>query len=67
MATEKKLTVTSLEDGTLKIETGDLSGTEHKSAEDFIKLLSTMLGGEMQKEKLPHSHTHTRTHQHKSH
>ncbi len=48
-----------LPDGTVKITTGNLEGSNHKSADDFVKELALDLGGEVEKEKRGnHGHSH---------
>jgi len=50
-----------LEDGALSINTDDFSPEVHKQADEFIKYLGELMGGEVVvKEK----HTHSKQHQH---
>lgn len=53
-----------LADGTVRTETGDLSGPNHQSADLFMKTLATLLGGSVTEEKTKHSHAHTHPHVH---
>lgn len=52
-----------LEDGLLKIDTGDMSGPLHKQADDFIAIVERACGGEVKAKRKPgHAHraqTHT--------
>ncbi len=65
MQTADTLTVTVLPDGRIRIDSDDLSGPNHTSAENLVKLLSQLAGGETTvTRKRPttiktHSHTHT--------
>ena len=47
-------------DGRVAIDTGDLSGAHHASADDFMKELQRLLGGkvEVKSKKGIHSHHH---------
>lgn len=56
-----------LEDGTIKVETGNLAGPEHMRAEQFLQTLQRLSGGEMVREKLPSAHHHEHTHEHDHH
>lgn len=53
-----EIRITVLEDGTVKTETGDLSGPQHQTAEGFMQSLETLLGGKVEQEKIGHSHHH---------
>lgn len=48
-------------DGRLSINTGDLHGAHHASADEFIKELTRLLGGKVEvknkKKSLSHSHS----------
>jgi hypothetical protein len=57
-------TVEVLKDGTIKMESGDLSGTGHYSAEEFVRRVEGLAGGKVDVEKLAHSHHHTHSEQH---
>ena len=62
MNTNKQLDITFLDNGEVKVETGDLSGPNHKAADEFVKLLQTLLGGSCEVEKIKHTHTHHHHH-----
>lgn len=62
-----EIDVEILEDGTVRSETGDMSGVNHKSADDFMKYLATLLGGEVQDTKTKQGHQHTHDHQGRHH
>ena len=48
-----------LEDGTVKITTGNLTGSNHKSADAFVEEVAADLGGEVEKtRKNPLAHKH---------
>ena len=56
-----------LEDGTITIETDAVSGKNHQSADDMLKSLASMMGGDVDVKKKRghvHSHSHAGTHQH---
>lgn len=54
-----------LEDGRVKVETGDMgTGPVHKSADDFLKMVEMMLGGEVDVEKIKKGHHHHHEHEH---
>ena len=50
------------EDGSLKVETGNMAGPHHGSADDFMAMLATLMGGAVDKKSkrkgLKHSHKH---------
>ena len=54
-----------LEDGTVKVTTDKVSDVNHLSADELLKLMDQLLGGEVTKEKSPHAHTHAHQHDHK--
>lgn len=58
-----------LEDGTVRTETSDMAGVSHKAADDFLKVLAELLGGEVTDVKLVkgHSHQHDRIDNHHHH
>jgi hypothetical protein len=62
MPAPKSMEVEILSDGTVRCETGDMSGPAHKVADDFLKELEKLLGGESSKEKLRNTHTHDHEH-----
>lgn len=52
-----------LEDGRVKVDTGDMSGKNHRTADDFLSVLAYVCGGEVErKKKRGHSH-HTHSHE----
>ncbi len=54
-----EMEVKVLEDGTLRMESADMSGVAHKAADEFFKEVTRLLGGEFTDTKLrPHTHTH---------
>jgi hypothetical protein len=54
-----EMTITVLGDGTIKTETDDMSGPAHKAADDFLKEVARLAGGESTDEKIkPHHHHH---------
>ena len=59
-----------LEDGTVKIETGDMGGVAHKDADAFLAMMAKLMGGEQDVQKLKttrhqhHDHGHDHDHEH---
>ncbi|MFH0901557.1 MAG: hypothetical protein V2A73_13095 [Pseudomonadota bacterium] len=52
-----------LEDGTVSIETDQISGENHLSADELLESLADMLGGPMKiEERKGHVHKHRHTH-----
>lgn len=48
-----------LADGTVRAETASMAGPSHKAADDFMKSLAALMGGDMEVLKLkPHQHHH---------
>ena len=50
-----------LDDGTIKIETGGISGANHVSADELLADLNGLMGGTVtikQKTRSAHTHTH---------
>lgn len=60
MADQIKITV--LEDGTISIDTGAISGANHASADQFLNEIAKLAGGTREttkkKEKTMHVHNH---------
>ena len=44
------------EDGTISLKTDEISPLNHRSADEFLKHLNELVGGEVKATKLPHSH-----------
>jgi hypothetical protein len=48
-----------LEDGTISVDSGSFDPTVHKSADDFVKYLGELMGGQITvREKKSHAKTH---------
>ena len=62
-----QITVEILPDGRIKIDTGDMSGPTHTSADNFLKSVERLMGGEVEVQKRRESHTHHHTHTHEHH
>ena len=63
------ITITILDDGTLKTETDKVSNANHRSADSFLKATAADLGGKTTKKAKHghHGHTHSQgntAHQH---
>ena len=62
---KETMDVRVLEDGTVRVETGNMgAGVAHKGADDFLKELARLLGGEEEVTKLKHAHGHHHDHAH---
>lgn len=63
---EDVLEIEILADGTVKITTDTISPANHINADQLLKFLSTLTGGEVTKAKnrksLTHTHQHDRAH-----
>lgn len=59
-----EMTVEILEDGSLKIETGDMAGAAHKSADEFLKEVLALCGGDEARTPLKKHHHHHGEHEH---
>jgi hypothetical protein len=61
---KNKMVIDFLEDGRLKIDTGDMSGPLHKQADDFLVDVARDCGGKAAQKRKPgharHTHTHNR-------
>jgi hypothetical protein len=53
-----EIDVQILDDGRLRIETGDMGGVAHKAADDFLKFCEQMMGGAVERAKAEHAHQH---------
>lgn len=62
-----QLTIEILEDGQIKIETGNLEGPLHLSADQLLKEIQTLLGGEVVIEKIKKKANHMHTHENITH
>jgi hypothetical protein len=67
MKAEMQLTI--LEDGTISIQTGNMAGEHHASADEFIKLVHQLAGGgrEMKSTREHHRHHHHHYDHHHDH
>lgn len=53
-----------LEDGTISIQTDDLSGPNHVSADQLLKAIANLAGGQVVKKKRWDKHQHVHRHGH---
>ena len=61
MAIEDKIEIQILDDGTIKVITPGISGTNHRNADQMLAMMSKIAGGEMTREntgKRGHIHKH---------
>jgi hypothetical protein len=58
-----EMTIEILEDGTIKTTTNPISGANHQNAEEFLKSMARLAGGETTRvrrnDRHEHGHTHT--------
>ena len=64
---ENEIQIEILPDGRVKIITDDVSGPNHRAADELMKFLGTLLGGDVVVEKRPHAHAHQHAHTGASH
>lgn len=53
-----------LEDGTIRTTTNAVSAANHSSADEILKLVAKLAGGDVEIKKRPRAHTHTHEHKH---
>jgi hypothetical protein len=61
------ITITILEDGTIRMETDEVGQANHLSAEKFLETVSRLAGGETETVRKPQAHSHShhgKTHVH---
>ena len=46
-------------DGTITSKTDEIAPLDHRSADDFLKMVKRLQGGAIAETKQPHSHKHT--------
>lgn len=51
-----------LPDGTIKVETDQVSEANHMNAESFLQFLAEIAGGETTRTRKTETHSHTHTH-----
>jgi hypothetical protein len=61
------MTIEILEDGTVKVTTEKVSDVNHLSADNLLKHLEKILGGDTTSEKRPDAHAHAHHHHHHEH
>lgn len=58
MFKQDALTIEILEDGTIKTTSDAVSGANHANAEQFLKYMATLAGGETTRVKRADAHAH---------
>lgn len=53
-----EITITILEDGTIRMETDNISGPNHLNAEQFLAQVGRLAGGETKSTRKSAAHTH---------
>jgi len=62
---KNRFNIEILEDGTISVDSESFDPTVHKSADDFVRYLGEMMGGEVVvKEKRSHAKHHHHHHDH---
>lgn len=61
---EDTLTIEILDDGTIKVVTDQISPANHLSADQFLKFLAELAGGETTRNRNRHAHAHQHEHEH---
>jgi hypothetical protein len=64
MAKIDNIEIEILEDGTIKVITDPISGPNHANADEFLKAMGRLAGGETTREKRKDVHHHGHTHDH---
>jgi hypothetical protein len=59
MAKTDEITFEVLDDGTIRVTTPNLSGPNHKSADELLLMVERLAGGEPNRQKNKQAHTHT--------
>ena len=61
-----KFDITILEDGTVRIDTGEFKGAVQLAADKALQWIQEQMGGEVTRERLKHGHHHhNHNHDHK--
>jgi hypothetical protein len=58
------LTITIDDDGNIRTSSDAVSGANHSNAEQFLRYIATLAGGETTRQRRADVHTHTHTHSH---
>lgn len=58
-----KITIEILPDGTIRSTTDEISGANHQSAEDFLKMIARLTGGESTRIRRTDVYRHTHSHE----
>lgn len=67
MTAKAKFDLTILPDGAIRLDTGDMSGPHHASADEFFKIVNALMGGQVdvkRKGKGVHAHADGTVHSH---
>lgn len=59
-----QLVIEILEDGTIRTSSDAVSGANHANAEQFLKYMATLAGGETSRAKRSDAHQHDHHHEH---
>lgn len=59
---DNTLNIEVLPDGTLKIESSEFAMAEHKTADEFLREVERLMGGDVLKSRIKETHGHTQTH-----
>lgn len=62
---QDKIQIEILEDGTIKVQTSNVSAPNHQNAEQFLKFMAELAnGGSQTRERVGHAHHHHHDHDH---
>lgn len=64
MNNQDRLVIEILDDGSVKVETDEISGANHMSADQVLDFLARKLGGETSKARKHQGHVHAGEHLH---
>jgi hypothetical protein len=67
MLRQDNLTVEFLPSGQIKVSTDAVSQANHAAAENFLRVLAELSGGEVVRAKKAHGHIHAHQHEHEGH
>jgi hypothetical protein len=59
-----KIQIEILADGTIKFTTDPISGPNHVNAEQFLRMVGQLAGGETTRERRKDAHQHQHEHEH---
>lgn len=61
---QDRIKIEVLQDGTIRLETDQVSGPNHASAEEFLRIMAELAGGGQTRVRKAGAHHHHRGHSH---